>query len=121
VELYQTTDDVFIHEDGILREPCELSFNCGGDGPQFKGIFMRNLGLLQTVSPHERYAAFIQLNATSIWTNARNDENQLGLAWNRRADRVDAARQTSALDALLVAIPRYSDNQRVGHLEGKAA
>jgi predicted alpha-1,6-mannanase (GH76 family) len=121
VELYRATGDeallrraesiadtaitLLIDENGILREPCELSFNCGNDGPQFKGIFMRNLGLLQTESNKDTYAAFMALNADSIWANARNDQNQLGLGWGRRLDRADAARQASALDALLVVIP----------------
>jgi predicted alpha-1,6-mannanase (GH76 family) len=120
VELYRATGDaallqqaeaiadaaitLLIDDNGILREPCELAFNCGADGPQFKGIFMRNLGLLNTVSNKPAYTAFIELNANSIWTNARNDDNQLGLNWGRRFDRADAARQSSALDALLVAI-----------------
>lgn len=122
VELYYATNDralitqaeaiadsaitLLIDDNGVLREPCELAFNCGQDGPQFKGIFMRNLGLLQTVSQKESYAAFIQLNADSIWIKARNEADQLGLGWGRRTDRVDAARQTSAIDALLVAMTK---------------
>ena len=98
-----------IIEEGILREPCELSFNCGADGPQFKGIFMRHLGTLYEMTGEPRYADFIHLNATSIWDKSRSDEDQFGLRWGARHDRADASRQSSALDALLVAIPRPAD------------
>jgi predicted alpha-1,6-mannanase (GH76 family) len=120
VEMYIATDDpallaqaeaiadatiaLLVDDDGILREPCELAFNCGADGPQFKGIFMRNLGTLYAASPKPSYADFIGRNADAIWNTARNTENQLGLRWGARFDRADAARQTSALDALLVAV-----------------
>lgn len=121
VELYKATGDEdllkqaeliadaalthLVDEAGVLREPCELSSNCGGDGPQFKGIFMRNLGMLYELTEKPEYLAFITHNADRLWTRARNDNNQIGLKWNRRADVPDAARQTSAIDALLVAIP----------------
>ena len=29
-----------VYSNGVLKEPCEPT-NCGGDGPQFKGIFLR--------------------------------------------------------------------------------
>lgn len=40
---------------GILKESCEPS-SCGGDGPQFKGIFMRNwaISTAVTTSKHTR-------------------------------------------------------------------
>lgn len=66
--------------DGILRDGCEP--NCGADGPQFKGIFARNLMLLQQTSPQPRYAQFLDRNANSIWNNDRNANNELGLVWS---------------------------------------
>ncbi|MDX1991405.1 MAG: glycoside hydrolase family 76 protein [bacterium] len=121
VELYRATGDealltqataiadaaitLLVDENGILREPCELSFNCGNDGPQFKGIFMRHLRTLYDATGEARYWEFIQHNAESIWERARNEEDQLGLRWGARFDRADAARHSSALDALLVAVP----------------
>ncbi|MBO0744163.1 MAG: glycoside hydrolase family 76 protein, partial [Candidatus Dormibacteraeota bacterium] len=55
---------------GILRDPCEPS-GCGNDGPQFKGIFMRNLFYLYRVDHGQAYLQFIQKNAASIWANDR--------------------------------------------------
>lgn len=63
---------------GILREPCEP--NCGGDGPQFKGVFMRNLGYLYQQTKNQKYSAFITNNANSIWNSARSGSH-LGLIW----------------------------------------
>lgn len=121
VELYRATGDealivqaqaiadsairLLVDENGILREPCELAFNCGADGPQFKGIFMRHLRTLYDVTEAAHYWAFIERNAESIWTLARNDDDQFALKWGERFDRSDASRHSSALDALLVHIP----------------
>ena len=74
------------------------------DRPQFKGIFVRNLYELCRHSPHAEYRDFILANATSLWRNARNRRDQVGLAWTGPFDRADAVRQGSALDALNAAV-----------------
>lgn len=90
---------------GVLTEPGKLS---GGDGPQFKGIFMRNLMRLYEAIPATsaqagQYRRFAEANAQSIWTNDRNPGNQLGGLWQGPFDSADATRQTSAIDALIAA------------------
>jgi predicted alpha-1,6-mannanase (GH76 family) len=88
------------NSNGILVEPCEP--NCGGDGPQFKGIFMRYLYYLvkHGGDPSNTYVPYLQKNADSIWNSDRNGSNQLGLKWAGPFDSADASRQSSALDAL---------------------
>jgi predicted alpha-1,6-mannanase (GH76 family) len=93
---------------GVLHEACEPS--CGGDGPQFKGIFMRHLAELQGKTGDIQLRAFLEKNADWIWNANRNGSNQLGLTWSGPFDSADAARQSSALDALNAAIP-FSDPQ----------
>ncbi len=90
---------------GVLSEPGAIS---GGDSPQFKGIFMRNLmalyaALPSTSSDRASYKAFADVNAASIWTNDRNASIQFGAYWQGPLDSTDATRQTSALDALVAA------------------
>jgi predicted alpha-1,6-mannanase (GH76 family) len=90
---------------GILTEPGNLS---GGDSPQFKGIFMRNLmelyrALSSTSADAGHYRSFAEVNAQSIWKNDRNAGNQLGGIWQGPFDSADATRQTSALEALIAA------------------
>ena len=87
---------------GILHDPCEP--NCGGDGPQFKGIFMRNLQELQLAMPNERFRTFIDANANSIWANDRTSDNQLGLIWSGPFTGATASTQSSAADALVAAL-----------------
>ena len=90
---------------GILAEPGERpGAGRNGDQPQFKGIFIRNLYELSRHSPRAEYRDFILTNATSLWHNARNRRDQVGLAWTGPFDRADAARQGSALDALNAAV-----------------
>lgn len=95
-----------VDDDGVLREPCEPT--CGGDGSQFKGIFMRNLGELTTDAPDPKDRPFLARNADYVWNAARNGADQIGLVWSGPFDAADASRQSSALDALVAAIP-YSE------------
>ena len=90
---------------GILVEPGEAQTAAGdGDRPQFKGIFVRNLYELYLRRPRPEYRDFILANAASLWRNARNRRDQVGLAWAGPFDRADAARQTAALDVLNAAV-----------------
>ena len=95
---------------GILHEPCEP--DCGADGPQFKGIFMRNLQILQQAVPNDRLAMFINDNADSIWLNDRGDGNQLGLIWSGPFVSADASTQGSACDALVAALAFHLGSRR---------
>jgi predicted alpha-1,6-mannanase (GH76 family) len=89
---------------GILTEPHEATTrNRDKDRPQFKGIFVRNLHDFHRVSPRPAYRDFIVRNARSIWVSSRNGRGQFGLSWAGPFDRADAARQSSALDALIAA------------------
>ena len=62
----EKTDKFNIHKNGILKDPKEPNLN--GDASQFKGIFMRHLGFLYSVSPREEYKTFILKNANAIET-----------------------------------------------------
>ena len=90
----------------ILERGCEP--DCGGDGPQFKGIFVRNLGYLNSAAPQSAYRDTILKNADSIWDKARNtDTNQIGLLWNgpwNGGGDPNAATHSSATDALVAAL-----------------
>ena len=66
---------------GVLHDVCEPA-NCGGDAPQFKGIFVRNLSSLNHAVHEDRYAAFLKTNADSVWSRDRSGENKLGLVWS---------------------------------------
>lgn len=88
---------------GILHDVCEP--NCGADGTQFKGIFIRNLRALDQISPRSSpYAQFIQVNARSIWIQAEAPDYRLGQSWDAPFGAADASTQGSALDALVAAI-----------------
>lgn len=91
---------------GILVDPNEgAPARRNRDGPQFKGIFMRNLYDFSLRCSRPLYQQFICANARSIWENNRNGRNQFGLRWAGPFDQADACRQSSALDALNAAVP----------------
>jgi predicted alpha-1,6-mannanase (GH76 family) len=94
---------VALAPNGVLREPCEPS-DCGVDGLQFKGIFIRNLFYLHQATGKPTYKAFILNNAASILAGNRNSISQFGLVWRGPFDQADAVRQSSALDAVNAAI-----------------
>jgi predicted alpha-1,6-mannanase (GH76 family) len=87
---------------GVLRDACEPKCG-GGDVPQFKGIFARNLIQLQKAAPDPQYRKFIDTNADAVWTKARTGEDRFGLVWSGPPAAGDAATLTSALDVLVAA------------------
>ncbi len=89
-----------LSSNGILIEPGKIT---GNDGPQFKGIFMRNLMTLYAAAPNAQYKAFADANANSIVANDQGPNCEFGLYWQGPFDSADATRQTSALDALIAA------------------
>ena len=71
-----------VDRNGSLQEPCEANNSCGGDGPQFKGIFVRDLYFLYDTDHNAAYWSFLSKNAQAIWNNDRDTTtNQLGLKW----------------------------------------
>lgn len=90
---------------GILTEPGTIT---GGDAPQFKGVFLRNLMALYAALPAtgdqaQQYKNFADANASSIWYSDQGTSNEFGAYWQGPFDSADATRQTSASDAIIAA------------------
>ncbi|KAG7134107.1 putative mannan endo-1 like protein [Verticillium longisporum] len=71
---------------GILHDTCEP--NCGADGEQFKGIFVRNLHYLHKAAPDAAYRKFILNNADSNWARNWDKANKMGVNWAGPIQRV---------------------------------
>jgi predicted alpha-1,6-mannanase (GH76 family) len=96
-----------LSENGTLVEfdKCEArAGNCGKDGQQFKGVFIRNLRYLNDVAPHQEFKDYIIHNADSIWANDRSADNHLGVAWKGPYIEATGPSHSSALDALVAAV-----------------
>jgi len=87
--------------DGVLHDPCEPA-RCGNDAPTFKGVFARNLAVLNAAAPVPGFRAFLRRNAESIWKN-RDADGKFGVVWSGPSELKTAATQVSALDALVAA------------------
>ena len=93
---------LLVDSNGILHDSCEP--RCGADGEQFKGIFVRNLVLLDQFHPQSVYKSFVYDNADSILKNAQGANFQLGQVWSGPFTAPNAASQSSALDVLVGAV-----------------
>jgi hypothetical protein len=85
----------------VIHDECEP--NCGGDGAQFKGVFMRNLGELQQATGDQGFKSAIMKNADSIWTNDRRD-GVFSVDWAKWVGTANASTHSSAMDALVAAV-----------------
>lgn len=96
---------------GILHEP-SLS---GPDGPQFKGIFIRDLYKLSTAVSNPQYKMFVDNNAKSIWSNDQGPNYQFGGLWEGPFDSGDGTRQSSAVDTFNAAMLMQYPTGPVGY------
>jgi hypothetical protein len=87
----------------VIHETCEPS-SCEPNGTQFKGIFIRNLQILQSVAPSSLYKQVIDSCANSISENDQNSQKQFGVDWSGPVTSTDASTHSSAMDALVAAI-----------------
>ncbi|MDT0212405.1 GH92 family glycosyl hydrolase [Rothia sp. ARF10] len=99
-------------KDGVLTEKCDaVDATCDDNAKQFKGVFMRYLMDANDTLKDPRYQAFVDRQATSVWTLDRDGEGRLGQRWSG-ADSVahpnvfDWRTQASALSALIAAVPK---------------
>jgi predicted alpha-1,6-mannanase (GH76 family) len=89
---------------GVLTEPCEANGgDCGADGPSFNGIFVRNLGELNSALSDRPYSPFLARQEATLVADDRNAQDDYGVHWAGPFDKADPARQHSALDALTAA------------------
>jgi hypothetical protein len=93
---------------GLLTESCDsLNATCDDNQKQFKGIFMRYLGDLNSATAGA-YNGSISAQAGSLWNADRNTLDQFGERWSGQDSSADPnirdwRTQASALEALLAA------------------
>jgi|JI61114C2RNA_FD_contig_51_3236950_length_1012_multi_4_in_0_out_0_1 predicted alpha-1,6-mannanase (GH76 family) len=95
----------------VLLDKCEVDAqgkqkDCGADGSQFKGIFMRYLSYFceSNKASAAKYKAFAASQAAIILSqnsHSTSDSLQFGLHFAGPFDKADCSRQSSALDAIL--------------------
>jgi hypothetical protein len=108
-------------KNGILVEA-----PCGGDiCVQFKGVFMRNLALLNQRSPAPEYRTYMRLQSDNLWNSNRDTKNEFAYAWQTPLDttkeKPTASRQSSALDALVAAVRSSNMNLAIGATASSSA
>lgn len=93
-----STQDSGINPRGVLREPCEAG-DCGGDGPTFKGVYVRNLGELNAALQARPFQSYLTHQAKVTYRYDRNRFDQYGVHWAGPLESISAATQQSATEA----------------------
>ncbi|WP_333769494.1 glycoside hydrolase family 76 protein [Streptomyces sp. IBSBF 2435] len=84
---------------GVLREPGEGD-SCTGDGPTFKGAYVRGLGKLNGQLTDHPYSGVLSNWAASAYAHDRNALDQYGPHWAGGSGTSDYGCQQSVLDLL---------------------
>lgn len=93
---------------GLLTESCDtIDASCDDNQKQFKGVFMRYLGDLNSATGGA-YGTFIATQANALWTADRNTLDQFGERWSGQDSSShpnvrDWRTQAGALEALITA------------------
>jgi len=82
----------------ILTEPCRD--NCNEDGQQFKGIYIKYLGELNTVIKDSTIKQYIVRNAAAAFTNAQNTQHLYDPSWQGPYTQSTVSSTTSALNLM---------------------
>jgi predicted alpha-1,6-mannanase (GH76 family) len=90
---------VKLQSGGVLREPGEGD-SCTGDGPSFKGAYVRGLGKLDAQLSDHPYASVLSSWASTAYGKDRNALDQYGPHWAGGSGSSDYGCQQSALDLL---------------------
>lgn len=90
---------VNLASNGVLREPGEGDA-CTGDGPSFKGAYVRGLGKLNNQLSDHPYTATLKSWADAAYANDRNSLDQYGPHWAGGTGTSDYGCQQSVLDLL---------------------
>lgn len=93
----------FVTVSGVLSEK-RIDIAEGNDGVQFKGIFIRHLAFLYSVTKNEEYKQFILTNADSILNNNYNlVSRSFGCHWEGPFKEKGVAANSSALECIIEA------------------
>jgi predicted alpha-1,6-mannanase (GH76 family) len=75
-----STGSTTLNPGGTLRDPNEAD-SCAGDGPSFKGAYVRGLGLLDSVLSDHPYAGYLHRQADTAYANDRDPLDLYGPHW----------------------------------------
>ncbi len=90
---------VRLQTNGVLREPGEGD-TCTGDGPSFKGAYVRGLGVLNRRLSDRPYSAALTRWANSAYDRNRNALDQYGPHWSGGSGTIGYGCQQSVLDLM---------------------
>ncbi|KAK5110144.1 hypothetical protein LTR62_006278 [Meristemomyces frigidus] len=91
-----------VDNNGILTETGSYPTN-DADADQFKGVFARNLAVLQAVRGDSSYVTLLTKSADELWRQDRNSAGQLGPDYQGAVYATSAPAQSSAMDCIIAA------------------